>query len=123
MAKFCDECPLVGDCTGEIENIDVLDLFAGRRKMGFIVREESDLIQISRCIDDVGNTSEIFQDVDAETVIERIEGCLGPSMTTKERFLLKPETIVVCGALNIRPNVLPWFKRQFEQEFDFTEET
>ena len=116
MTQFCEGCPVAGECQGDIEVVEGANFEHEWLDMGFRLRWQNRLVQIVQSIDEDGKASELMQGVDGETLLERVEDCTGPKEITKPRlFRRTPKITVVCGALGIRPNVLPEYREHYER--------
>ena len=110
MATFCDECPLRGDCAGPIEGIYSNTISIQRRAW----RDKPEtLFYVTECYDDEGSASQVFSDVDDETLEVRVEVCPGPQEKAVARTHRKPAIIKVCGALGVTPLLRPDIVERF----------
>jgi hypothetical protein len=109
--KFCEECPLRGECVGEIGVAQVFDY--ADIEYPWFSRPKEHFRHIIQVADTDGNMSNLFHGVDEETMWERIAECPGPYEQPTKRFLREPIMRKYCGALVIRPNVAIWYAQKF----------
>jgi len=115
MTKFCEDCPLRGECTDTIARVDFGDFesFTVDMKLGlFVSRIRPTLITLEECVDVNKKSSRLFRAIDPTdptAILPLIEDCRGPITENKPasfRRLERAEIIKKCGALGIAPNAL-----------------
>jgi hypothetical protein len=115
MAKFCEKCPLRGECTDIISYVDFADFesFTVDIKLGIIpIPRRGIMVTLEECVDINNRSSRLFQDVnpaDPPAIIAKIENCDGPTFENRPASFARLErarTIIKCGALGIGPNAL-----------------
>lgn len=104
MSNLCEDCPLRGDCVGEIEAIAGTD-YQSMDMSGF--RTKYRYSNLGKFIDEFDNQSGLFEGVDAETALERVDTCDGPVGREEKSFFGKVYTYNICGGLGVSATFNP----------------
>jgi hypothetical protein len=99
MAKFCENCPLRGRATGEIDRTAFQELAEGHDFMG--QSYETDHYYAGVVLDDKRNPSLPIREgtEDVHSIAQKVETCEGPEIQERKFLFIRLPDEVTCPAL------------------------